>query len=325
MAAVLRVSSAGRASPLWRRDAATLAARLPSLVIAAKEIAQSVMHGVHGRRRAGPGETFWQFRPFLSGEPAGSVDWRRSAREDRAYVREREWEAAHTVWIWIDRSPSMAFVSQLAKASKIERATVLGLAAADLLVRGGERVGLLGLTRPLATRGVIERFAGALALDERLSDARAPLPPQVPLKARSKVVLISDFLSEEDAIARTIDALSAQGAQGQALMIADPIEETFPFEGHTEFLGADGSMRLRAPRAQSLRDAYLARLARHRDAVRAACAARGWGFALHRTDKPAAQALLALRMRLEGPSLVGSGVAGPSLAGPSAFSMAGGG
>jgi uncharacterized protein (DUF58 family) len=300
-----RVSSVTRASPLWRRDAATLAARLPSLIVAARQVAQSVMHGVHGRRRAGPGETFWQFRPFISGEPAAGIDWRRSAREDRAYVREREWEAAHTVWLWIDRSPSMAFVSQLAQASKIERATVLGLAAADLLVRGGERVGLIGLTRPLATRGVIERFADALALDERLAAAQ-PLPPPSALAARSKVVLISDFLGEEAAIRATIDALSAQGAQGQALMIADPIEETFPFEGHAEFVSPDGVTRLRAPRAQGLRDGYLERLARHREAVRDACTARGWDFALHRTDKPAAQALLALRMRLEGAGAAGA-------------------
>jgi uncharacterized protein (DUF58 family) len=294
-----RVFPAARASPLWRRDAANLAARLPSLVVAARQVAQSVMHGVHGRRRAGPGETFWQFRPFISGEPAAGIDWRRSAREDRAYVREREWEAAHTVWLWIDRSPSMAFASPLALASKVERAVVLGLAAADLLVRGGERVGLIGLTRPLATHGVIERFAEALALDERLTAIQPALPPLAPLAARSKVVAISDFLSEETAIRASIDALSAQGAQGQALMIVDPIEETFPFEGHTEFIAPDGTTRLRAPRAQGLREAYLERLARHRDAVRAACAARGWDFALHRTDKPAAQALLALRMRLE--------------------------
>src|SRR5579863_1334360 len=233
MAGVFRVSSVERASPLWRREAATLAARLPSLIVAAKQVAQSVKHGVHGRRRAGPGETFWQFRPFISGEPAAAVDWRRSAREDRAYVREREWEAAHTVWIWIDRSPSMAFVSQLAQASKIERATVLGLAAADLLVRGGERVGLLGLTRPLATRGVIERFAEALALDERLSASQPALPPPVALTARSKVVLLSDLLAEDDVIRHTIGALSAEGAEGYVLMIVDPIEETFPYRGHT--------------------------------------------------------------------------------------------
>jgi uncharacterized protein (DUF58 family) len=184
----------------------------------------------------------------------------------------------------------------------VERATVLGLAAADLLVRGGERVGLIGLTHPLATRGVIERFAEALALDERLSGAGAPLPPQAALNAHSKVLLLSDFLSAEEDVRRAVGALSAQGAQGQALMIADPIEETFPFEGHTEFVEVGGAMRLRAPRAQSLREAYLARLARHREAVREVFAARGWALALHRTDKPAAQALLALRMRLEGPS-----------------------
>jgi uncharacterized protein (DUF58 family) len=126
------------------------------------------------------------------------------------------------------------------------------------------------------------------------------------LKARSRVVLIGDFLSEEEAIRRSIDTLSAEGAQGEMLMIADPIEETFPFEGHTEFVATTGSARLRAPRAQGLREGYLRRLAQHRDAVRAACAARGWGFALHRTDKPAAQALLALRMRLEGADRNGS-------------------
>ena len=292
--------------PEVRHEAATLAARLPSLVVAAKQVAQSVMHGVHGRRRAGPGETFWQFRAFQSGEPAAGIDWRRSAREDRAYVREREWEAAHTVWLWFDRSPSMAFASSLAQTSKLERAAVLALALSDLLVRGGERVGLLGLTRPLASRGIIERFAEAIALDEmHAKQPPAALPIAAPLRARSRAVLIGDFLSEEHEVARTIAALSAEGATGQALMIADPIEETCPFSGHTEVVAPDGVARLRAPRAQGLREAYLTKLTAHREAVRAACATQGWGLAIHRTDQPAAQALLALRMRLEGPGSPG--------------------
>ncbi len=232
----------------WRSEAGSLAARLPSLVIAARQLAQSVMYGVHGRRRAGPGENFWQFRPFISGEPAMAIDWRRSAREDRSYVREREWEAAHTVWLWIDRSASMRFASPMAQASKIERAVVLGLAAADLLVRGGERVGLLGLTRPLATRGVIERFAEAIAVDVGLNAAPAALPDAPPLKAHSKAILIVDFLSEDEEIRRRIAALAAQGAECHLVMIADPIEEAFPYQGHTEFVGADGGLRLRAPR-----------------------------------------------------------------------------
>src|ERR1700744_4355305 len=118
-----------------QEGALALARRLPDLIVAAKEVASSVMHGVHGRRRAGIGETFWQFRPFVTGEPAANVDWRRSARDDRLYVREREWEAAHTVWVWIDRSASMSFISKLAMQSKVDRALVIGLAASDLLVR----------------------------------------------------------------------------------------------------------------------------------------------------------------------------------------------
>src|SRR5215208_6432261 len=90
-------------------QARALAESMPRLILEARKIAATVIHGLHGRRRAGPGENFWQYRRFLSGEPARRVDWRRSARDDILYVREREWEAAHTVWIWPDRSPSMVF------------------------------------------------------------------------------------------------------------------------------------------------------------------------------------------------------------------------
>lgn len=278
--------------------AAELAARLPSLVIGARRLAQSLMHGVHGRRQAGPGETFWQFRPFVAGEPAARVDWRRSARESHAYVREREWEAAHTLWIWFDRSPSMRFGSELAEVSKLDRAIVLALALADLAVRGGERVGMLGLARPIASRGVIERFAEVIANAERqgLPEPTA-LPPPAPMSARSRIVLIGDFLSTAEEVAASFSDIAAEG---QILMIADPIEETFPFAGHTEFLEMEGEKRLRAPRAEDLREAYLARLAAHRGEVRAAARKRGWDLAMHRTDQPPATALLGLIARLSG-------------------------
>jgi uncharacterized protein (DUF58 family) len=288
--------------PSIRRDATTLSARLPSLVVAARRVAQTVRHGVHGRRRAGSGETFWQFRPFLSGEPSSRVDWRRSAREERAFVREREWEAAHTVWIWFDRSPSMQFGSTLAAVSKIDRAALLALAFADLCVRGGERAGLLGLTRPLATQGVVERFAEAIVTDERLrGPSQDALPPTLPAAARSMVLMIGDFLSKPEDVARAIRAVSAEGAIGELVMIIDPIEETYPFSGNTEFLHPAGSLRVLTPRAQNLRDAYLARLAAHREAIRRICTRAGWGISVHRTDGSPAEMLLALRMRLSAP------------------------
>jgi uncharacterized protein (DUF58 family) len=283
-----------------QRGALDLARRLPALLVAAKEVAATAMHGVHGRKRAGVGETFWQFRPFVWGESTTRIDWRRSARDDRIYVREREWEAAHTVWVWMDRSPSMAYVSGLAMQPKIDRALVLGLALADLLVRGGERVGMPGLTRALASRDIVERFAQSLIEDERRrGEDPAELPPAEALAPRTQAVLIGDFLSPPDDIRGVIHAMAARGALGHVVMIADPVEETFPFSGHTEFLDVDSSATLRVGEAQSFRADYIARLAAHREAVREACLSRGWSFSIHRTDKPAAQALLALRMRLE--------------------------
>lgn len=293
-------------APSIREDAATLSARLPSLIIAARKVAQTVRHGVHGRRRAGSGETFWQFRPFVSGEPSSRVDWRRSAREERAFVREREWEAAHTVWIWFDRSASMRFGSSLSQTTKIERAAVLALAFADVCVRGGERAGLLGLTRPLASQGVIERFAEAIATDERLHGAsEADLPPSAPAPSRSMALLVGDFLGETEKTERAMRTISAEGAVGELVLIIDPIEEVYPFSGNVEFLHPADGARLVSPRAQSLREAYLARLAAHREALRQICSRLGWGMNLHRTDASAAEVLLSLRMRLSTPEFGG--------------------
>lgn len=283
--------------PGQQQGALDLSRRLPALIVAAKEIASGVMHGIHGRRRAGTGENFWQYRPFVAGESASRVDWRRSARDDRVYVREREWESAHTVWIWINRSPSMAFESRLAAQPKLDRAVVLGLALADLLVRGGERVGLLGLTRPLATRNVVERFAEALMLDGRADEE---LPPAGALPPRVRAVLIGDFLADPAATAARVADLAARGARGHMLAVADPVEETFPFSGHTELLGVGGApITMRIGQAERFRDEYVRRLARHRDALAAAARAKGWSFAVHRTDRPASEALLGLRVRLE--------------------------
>ncbi len=283
-----------------QRGGLDLARRLPSLVVASKEVAATVMYGVHGRRRAGVGETFWQFRPFVWGESTTRIDWRRSARDDRIYVREREWEAAHTIWIWADRSQSMAFQSSLSQTSKLDRAIVLGLACADLLVRGGERVGIPGLTRAIAARNIAERFSEAM-IQEELHPGHTPaeLPPADPLASRTQAIIVSDMLNDPADIEKTIHGMASNGALGHVVMIADPVEETFPFTGHTEFLDVDSDARLRVGEAESFRREYIARLARHRDAVRAICTSRGWSFAIHRTDRPASEALLNLRMRLE--------------------------
>jgi uncharacterized protein (DUF58 family) len=291
---------ASRLATRHQIHALEMAARLPGLVVTAREVAASVLHGVHGRRRAGEGENFWQFRPFVTGEAAGRIDWRRSAKDERLYVREREWEAAHTVFIWIDRSPSMWFASDLALQPKIDRALVLGLACADLLVRGGERAGLLGLTPALAPRNIVERLAEVLLAEEAAAGyAPEELPAAVNLPRGAKAVLIGDFLTDPALIATTIESISASGARGHLVMIADPVEETFPFSGNTEFVDVDSEARLRAGQAETFRQEYIRRLGLHREAIGASARMRGWTLMVHRTDRPATAALLALRVQLD--------------------------
>jgi uncharacterized protein (DUF58 family) len=285
----------------------TLAASMPRLILEARRVAATVNHGLHGRRRAGPGENFWQYRRFVSGEPASRVDWRRSARDDHLYVREQEWEAAHTVWIWPDRSPSMYFASPLVRDTKLYRTLVVALALAEVLVEAGERVGIPGLTRQSASRNVVELIAQAIAYDR---NERPSLPPDFAPSPLAEVVLLSDLWSDIDDVRRTITQLSGSGAHGHVVQIVDPAEETFPYWGRIEFIEPEGGGRITAGRAETWRADYIARVAQHRAEIKNETDRLGWSFTIHRTDRPASELLLALHSRI-GAGLA-SGVAQPN-------------
>jgi len=272
-------------------ESRTLAASLPRLVLEARRIAANLIHGLHGRRRAGAGESFWQYRRFVSGEPSQRVDWRRSARDDHLYVREQEWEAAHTVWLWADRSPSMAFASRQARDSKLERSLIVAFALAELLVAGGERVGIPGLMHPTASRSVIDKMAQAMLHDET---ERLSLPPSFVPSALAEIVVLSDFWSPIADITAMLAGLSASGAHGTLVQIVDPAEETFPYSGRIEFVEPEGLGVITAGRAESWANEYVARVALHREQIRDETNRLDWLFTTHTTSRSAAELLLFL-------------------------------
>jgi len=272
-------------------ESRTLAASLPRLVLEARRIAANVIHGLHGRRRAGAGESFWQYRRFVSGEPSQTVDWRRSARDDHLYVREQEWEAAHTVWLWPDRSPSMAFASKQARDSKLERGLIVTFALAELLVAGGERVGIPGLMSPTASRSVIDKMAQAMLHDDA---ARLSLPPSFVPSALAEIVVLSDFWSPIGEIRTMLAGLSASGAHGTLVQIVDPAEESFPYSGRIEFVEPEGGGVITAGRAEKWAGDYVARVALHRDQIRSETNKLDWLFSTHTTSRSAAELLLFL-------------------------------
>ena len=290
-----------------RDRAERAAATLPPLLVAAERIAATVAQGVHGRRRVGQGETFWQFRQYQPGDAATRIDWRESAKSQRLYVRETEWEAAQSVWLWRDPSGSMDYTSAhyIAGAewpTKRDRAELILVALASLLVRGGERLTLLGSgVLPMTGRVALTRLAELIEHAPGPSatiSATLGLPPFEPLPRAGQLVLIGDFLAPLDRVNAAVAGFAGAGIKGHLLQIADPAEEELPFTGRVRFEGVEDEADLVISRVETVREDYALRFRHHREGLAEIARAVGWTFGHHRTDRPPHLALLALHAAL---------------------------
>lgn len=280
-----------------RDSAEQIAAGLPPLLVAAERLASVISLGVHGRRKAGMGENFWQFRRFQAEDASTAIDWRQSAKSQHLFVREREWEAAEAVWLWRDGSAGMRFKSDFADTTKIDRASVLALALGSLLIRGGERIALYGNGRaPTTGRAALNRIAHEL-IEQQADDA---LPPDAPVSKNSSFVWFSDFLSPLGEIENTLRRLARAGLNGQLVHIIDPAEEDFPFQGRTRFESPAGRQSEIFGRVETMQNAYRIRFRAHAETLRDLSRRLGWGYLAHRTDKRPEVALVALFEALGG-------------------------
>lgn len=273
-----------------RADAEDQASRLPALLARAEHLAGAVLLGAHGRRRAGMGDDFWQYRPAQMGDSRRMIDHRRSARGDQEFVREREWQIAQSVMLWVDQSASMRFTSDDNLPHKADRARVLGLALAILLVRGGERVGLTGSQLP-PRRGnpqilrLAELFCVDDAADYSPPEHRAMIP-------HARAVFISDFMGDIADVRTALTKAADRGVRGVLCHVLDPSEEAFPFKGRTIFESVGGTLSHETLKANDLRDRYLDRLAERKAELETLCHLTGWHYGLHHTDASAQTALL---------------------------------
>lgn len=272
------------------------ASALPPLLVQAEKIAASVILGVHGRRAAGPGESFWQYRPYSFGDSTQRVDWHRSAKGGGVFIRENEWESANTLWVWANTGLRMDFKSHLSSTTKADRARLLAAAMASLAIRGQERVGALGSPRR-AEHG----RASLVKVAEWLASAHdEQMPKAQNLQRRAAVVLVSDFLEPIEQLRPHLANLAEAGLKGHLVQIADPAEETLPYDGRVEFLGLDKPATYLSQRTENLRTAYVAAYNAHRDALRALAQSLGFSFIVHRTSEAPTPCLMALHARVSG-------------------------
>ena len=274
---------------------------LPALLLEAERVAASVLQGVHGRRRPGDGESFWQFRDYKPGDPPGRIDWRQSAKSDRALVREMEWEAAQTVSIWRDDALSMDFKSDRAARSKAERAALLSMALAVLLIRGGERVSLLDTdaARPASGESQLVRM-GSILTETRDGRPDFGAPPRADFARGGRAVFFSDFMGARDEIFPALAHAAEAGVSGAYVQIVDRAEETFPFDGRLIFESMAREVRFETDRARGLQKEYRDRLAERRRDLEQTARRCGWRCLIHRTDESPRKALLWLYAAIAG-------------------------
>jgi len=257
----------------------------------ADRLASAVLLGQHGRRRAGLGDDFWQYRPVQEGDQRRMIDWRRSARSDSQFVREREWQIAQTVMLWVDDAASMRFSSDKGLPQKADRAQLLALAAAIVLDRGGERVGLSGhALQPRRGQAQITRLALMLSSAEGAGDYSVPDARGLP--AQSRALFVSDFLGDIDGVRDALTGAADRGVRGVLLQILDPAEEAFPYRGRAIFESIGGTLAHETLKADDLRLRYLERLAARKAALRGLCHNVGWEYTCHHTDASPQAALL---------------------------------
>lgn len=274
------------------------AAKLPALLARAEHLAGTVLLGEHGRRRSGLGDDFWQYRPMQQGDALRDIDWRRSARSDTQFVREREWQIAQSVILWVDQSASMRFASDANLSTKADRARTLALATAILLIRGGERVGLTGFDLP-PRRGQaqITRLAQMLSVDQADDYAEPEARGMIP---QSRAIFFSDFLGDPAPVEAALTKAADRGVRGALVQVLDPSEESFPFDGRTIFQSVAGGVVHETLKAGDLRTRYLDRLAERKDRLDQLSRLTGWQYLCHHTSDSAQSALLWIYRAMDG-------------------------
>jgi uncharacterized protein (DUF58 family) len=268
-----------------RRKAEQESADLPSLMALAEKAASSILHGEHTQRKSGPGEKFWQFREYSPGDRPQDIDWRQSAKTDRVYVRQKEWQTTQNTAFWCASGPGMEFSSKKSIPTKSEIAKILTLALSLLMTRSGEQIGLLGAGRMGRSENILQHIGNALCDPARKSE-NLPDIKSHRLAANTSLIQIGDFLQPYEEIESVFKSLSGQTTNGIVIQILDPAEINLPYQGRVIFEDPANRARENISHVRSIKQAYKERIREHLRQIDQLCRHCGWRYMLHRTDKP---------------------------------------
>lgn len=255
-------------------------ARISDLQLLARTVVNGMMIGIHRSPNSGSAIEFAQYRPYTQGDDPRLVDWKLFGRTDRLHVKQFHEETNLRCTLVLDCSASMNYGS--GEITKFRYSLMLAASLATLLNRQHDATGLIAYHERLLRH--LPPTAGARALRTLLAtldglepagrtDANATLRflGDV-LQPRGMIVLISDLLHPLEEMVEQLKTLRARRHDVLVLQIADPAEQTFPFELSQTFIDVETESEQYAI-PEEVREQYLENRRIHFDAIRRECLA----------------------------------------------------
>jgi len=279
-----------------RIDPAQLA-RLGSLPIKARVIVEGALSGLHRASVHGASVEFVEHKEYTPGDELRHVDWKAYAKLDRYYVKQFEQESQLTVYLVLDASASMAFAG--GGIPKIEYGGLCLAALAYLVIQQQDKVGLVTcgdkrietLVPPRARTNHLHDLLSVLdgvmsrggTGDESPAVALGRIA-ELSRRRRALIVLASDLFDSDDATLEALGQLRAQRHDVSVLHTLDPHEQTFPYDGLTQFESLENDNKMLV-NPVAVRREYLARMEAFQTRCRDTLAAAGVDYHLVSTDR----------------------------------------
>lgn len=279
------------------------AARASRLEVSARQVVEGFVTGRHKSPHKGFSVEFSEHREYSPGDEIRHMDWRAYARADRYYVKLYEQETNLQATLVIDTSASMGFGTP---TSKIDYARHLAACLAYILSQQQDLAGLVAIDESVAME--LPSGSSATHLDRlfRSLEALAPrgttaLPQQLhrvcdSLHRRSLLILISDFWSDPDELARSLQHLRHRRHQAMLIHLIDRTELDLAFDSRVTLEDMESGERLPIEPGD-IRETYKQQINDHLDKVRRACGETDVAYHAVYVDEPYEMALVRLLAR----------------------------
>jgi len=266
-----------------REKAENIAARIPNLVLRANKIAESILTGLHSKKKVGPGETFWQFKKYEHGDPAQLIDWRRTAKTNEIFIQERELETVQNITLWRDTSASMHYSSKINIDKKIDRANLIVMALSIILSKTGENISLNGhKQKPLRGKAATDFISDQIY--KNIKNSYIDNPNFIDIKNNSHVIIISDFLNPITKIEESLKILANKNIHGCFVHIFDPSEHSLPFKGRVNFNSLEDNSSILIGNVESIKKEYVRKINNHYKKLKDLISSHSWQYVSHTTS-----------------------------------------